>query len=107
MKPKSLVDLGLRKVHLENPNVTPKWNNLLNVQNELDPQAYTSDKLLVYGQLGYLSRSPYLLLTILDPAHFQMENPELVKGLGIFYESEQSAVGKYFPTADWISAGFD
>lgn len=107
MKPKSLVDVGLRKVHLEDPRVTQRWNYLLNVEKIEDPQAYTSDKVLVYGQLGYMRLSPYLLLTILDPGHFQMENPELVKGLGIFYESEQAAIGKYYPTSDWIAAGFD
>ncbi|MCG6574863.1 hypothetical protein EGM97_09100 [Pseudomonas sp. AF32] len=107
MKPKSVVDLGLRKVHLETPNVTPRWNYLIETEKVEDPQAFTSDKILVYGQLGYMRRAPYLLLTILEPGHLQMESPELVKGLGIFYESEQAAIGKYFPDNEWISTGYD
>lgn len=107
MKPKSVVDLGLRKVHLEEPRVTSRWNYLLEVKKIEDSQAYTSDKVLVYGKLGYMSCTPYLLLTILEPGHIQMENPELVSGLGIFYESEQAAIGRSFPTDEWITAGFD
>lgn len=105
MRPKSLVDLGLRKVHLEDDRVRDSWNRKLR-KGEEDSQAYTSDRVLVYGLLGDMKYSPFLLLTILDPGHAFMEKSDLVKGLGLFFETERADIGKYFPGPQWTSAGF-
>lgn len=105
MKPKSIVDMALRKVHIEEPSVTHEWNQKLK-SGELDPQRYTSDRVLVYGRLGEMKYNPYLLLTILDPGHIFMEQSDLVSGLGVFFETERQDIGKYFPSSDWVVAGF-
>ncbi len=104
-KPKSVVDMGLRKVHLEEPSVSDAWTRRLRTGEE-DPQRFTSDKLLVYGRLGDAQYNPYLLLTILEPGHAHMEQPDLVRGLGVFFETERQDIGKYFPSSEWLSAGF-
>ncbi|KMM91995.1 MULTISPECIES: type II toxin-antitoxin system YafO family toxin [Pseudomonas] len=103
-KPKSLVDMGLRKVHLEEPSVSQEWDRGIR-RGITDPQRFTSNRVLVYGQLGEMKHNPYLLLTILDPGHSFMEQPDLVRGLGVFFETERQDIGKYFPSPEWISAG--
>lgn len=105
MKPKALTDLGLRKVHLESDNVVEQWNRKIAL-GETDPQRFTSDRVLVYGKLGDMRLTPFLLLTILDPGHSYMEQPDLVRGLGIFFETERSEIGKRFLSSEWVTAGF-
>lgn len=105
MKPKSVVDMQLRKVHLETEAVASEWTRKIQLGQE-DPNKFTSDKILVYGQLGDLRHTPYLLLTILDPGHAKMESPDLVRGLGIYYETERADIGKHFPSDDWLAVGF-
>jgi mRNA interferase YafO len=105
MKPQAIVDLGLRKVHLEEPSVSDSWNRKLEAGEE-DHFRYTSDRVLVYGRLGDVKYNPFLLLTILDPGHAFMEQSELVKGLGIFFETERADIGKHFPSPEWVTSGF-
>jgi mRNA interferase YafO len=105
MRPPSVVRLGLRKVHLETDDVSDAWTQKLE-RGEENPLKFTSDKVLVYGRLEDMRHTPYLLLTILEPAHDQMEEPEVVRNLGVFFETERDAIGKYFPSSEWVSFGF-
>ncbi|SDQ80202.1 mRNA interferase YafO [Pseudomonas lundensis] len=105
MRPKSVVDAGIRKVHLETQSVTPAWNRMMG-SGIKDPDRYTSDKILVYVHLGDVKNTPYLLLAILEPGHAQMSDPDLVRGLAVLYEDERSAFARTFPDPQWITAGF-
>ncbi|KTT33833.1 hypothetical protein SB18R_03365 [Pseudomonas oryzihabitans] len=105
-KPASVVRLGLAKVHLESDAVTANWDYLLSVKKQMDPDKYTSDRVLVYGQLGDMPRQPYFLLTILEPGHEYMEDPDLVKQLAPAYEKERDLYGKTLADPNWVTAGF-
>lgn len=104
-RPKSVVDAGIRKVHMEGPRVSVAWDRKLRA-GEDDPQAYTSDKILVYAHLGDLQQMPYLLLAILEPGHAQMADPSLVRGLATLYDVERAAFARTFPGSLWITSGF-
>ncbi|WP_024640951.1 type II toxin-antitoxin system YafO family toxin [Pseudomonas syringae] len=104
-RPPEVVRMGIRKVHLETPAVEDLWNAKLKAGKN-DPLKFTSDKILVYGALTDLEHAPYLLLTILEPGHDQMEDPEVMRSLGVFYESERQQVGKFFPARQWMAYGF-
>jgi|GEM_PF-6719403 len=105
-KPKAVVECDLWKVHLETSAVTPRWNRMLDEEGITDPQAYTSDRLLVYGQLGDFAYRPYLLLSILDPAHSLMQDPARVLTLAEAYELERFAFSRWSPGDDsWTVVG--
>lgn len=95
MRPKSVVDAGIRKVHLETPDVTAQWDRKLKA-GVTDADKYTSDKVLVYVRLGDVKHAPYMLLVILEPGHQQMSDPDLVLGLAILYEQERNASPRRF-----------
>lgn len=105
MRPKSVVEAGIRKVHLETPDVTGAWTRKLNSGVD-DPQKFTSDKVLVYVHLEDVKNTPFLLLAILEPGHAWMADPDLVRGLAVLYEQERDALARTFPGKMWISAGF-
>ncbi|AQL39463.1 type II toxin-antitoxin system YafO family toxin [Pseudomonas syringae] len=104
-RPPEVVRMGIRKVHLETPDVQDLWNAMLEAGKN-NPLKFTSDKILVYGSLADLEHAPYLLLTILEPGHDQMEDPYVVRSLGVFYESERQQIGKFFPAGHWMTYGF-
>lgn len=97
----------LNKVHLENPDVSARWNRMLDEGIE-DSQAYTSDKILVFGRAWDVPRTPYFLLALLDPdAHEQMKDWPMLSELGIHFNSEARAFSQDFPTiSGWITSGF-
>lgn len=105
MRPKSVVDVGVRKVHLETPDVAVEWNRKLAI-GVTDPDKYTSDKILVYARPGDLKHAPYMLLVILEPGHEQMSDPDLVLGLAALYEQERDAFTRTFPDDCWATHGF-
>ncbi|WP_223535577.1 type II toxin-antitoxin system YafO family toxin [Pseudomonas sp. GL-B-16] len=88
-------------VHMEQPSVESYWQQLWD-NNE--PQVkYTSDKILIYGQMTDVSFNPYLLLTILDPAgHKKMDDIERMKALGAEYEDEVFAYSARLPSQKWV-----
>lgn len=104
IKPPEVVRCDLWKVHLEDASVTPRWNRLLE-QGVSDPDAFTSDRLLVYTRLADLAYQPYLLLSIIDPAHPFMQAPQNVRQLATAYEIEREAFTKYYPGDPWIVVG--
>lgn len=106
-RPDAVVRIGLSKVHLETPAVTKHWTRMLEVQKVKNKDAYTSNRILVYAQLGDVSKQPYLLLAILDPGHSFMKQPVLVKGLAVAYETERSDYCNSLADPSWVKAGFD
>lgn len=106
IKPKQLTELGLWKVHLEEPAVTWMWDRLLK-RGFKDPDSFTSDKVLVYAHLADMAYQPYLLQDILYPGHAFMENPHLVLGLASEYEAERKALSVRVPSDNWIVVGMD
>ncbi|WP_288359422.1 type II toxin-antitoxin system YafO family toxin [uncultured Pseudomonas sp.] len=106
-RPEAVVRVGLSKVHLETPAVEDRWTYMLEVEQVKDRDAYTSDKILVYAQLGDVSKQPFLLLAILEPGHSFMKQPVLVKGLAVAYETERSDYCKTLADPSWVKAGFD
>lgn len=106
IKPKEVVECDLWKVHLETTGVTKRWNRMLEEECVTDPQAYTSDRLLVYSQLGDFAYRPYLLLSILDPAHSLMQDPARVRTLAEAYELERKAFSRWVPgDGSWVVVG--
>ncbi|AIN57807.1 type II toxin-antitoxin system YafO family toxin [Pseudomonas soli] len=97
----------LSKVHLENDYVSARWNRMLDEGID-DPQAYTSDKILVFGRAWDAPLSPYFLLSLLDPdAHEQMKDWPMLSELGVHFNSEARAFSQDFPTiSGWVTAGF-
>lgn len=97
----------LSKVHLENDRVSDRWNRMLDEGIE-DPQAYTSDKILVFGRAWDVPKAPYLLVALLDPdGHEQMKNWPMLSELGVHFNSEARAFSQDFPTiSGWITSGF-
>ncbi|MFU0489339.1 hypothetical protein ACMZYS_04040, partial [Pseudomonas syringae pv. actinidiae] len=51
-RPPEVVRMGIRKVHLETPDVQDLWNAMLEAGKN-NPLKFTSDKILVYGSLVY------------------------------------------------------
>ncbi|WP_202611054.1 type II toxin-antitoxin system YafO family toxin, partial [Pseudomonas syringae] len=49
-RPPEVVRMGIRKVHLETPDVQDLWNAMLEAGKN-NPLKFTSDKILVYGSL--------------------------------------------------------
>lgn len=104
--PPSIRDV-LEKVHLEHQGVSARWNSMLEVEKIYDPQAYTSDRLLVFGRAWDAPRSPYLLVTILDPAHDQMKDWPMLAEVGAYFNSEVSLFSRDYPsTNSWVTSGF-
>lgn len=97
----------LEKVHLENDRVSARWNRMLD-EGIQDPQAYTSDKILVYAQACDAPMAPYLLIALLDPdGHEQMKNWPMLSELGIHFESEARAFSRDYPqVSGWVASGF-
>lgn len=97
----------LEKVHLEHQGVSARWNHMLEVEKIYDPQAYTSDRLLVFGRAWDAPRSPFLLVTILDPAHEQMRNWPMLAEVGTYFNSEVNLFSREYPsTSSWVTSGF-
>lgn len=105
-KPPTVVRAGLAKVHLESDDVTEHWDYLLKVKKQMNPDRYTSDRVLVYTQLSDLPRQPFFLVTILDPGHDFMEDPVLVRQLAPAYEKERDLYGRTLADPNWVTAGF-
>jgi mRNA interferase YafO len=101
--PEIVVKNNIWHVHMEQPSVENYWQQLWD-QNA--PQVeYTSNKILVYGQMMDVSFTPYLLLTILDPkGHAQMKDIERMRALGEEYEDEVFAYSARLPTQKWVMA---
>ncbi|OSN12047.1 hypothetical protein BV330_05584 [Pseudomonas syringae pv. actinidiae] len=75
--------MGIRKVHLETPDVQDLWNAMLEAGKN-NPLKFTSDKILVYGSLVYrlkinfshacvliATRARWILFKISSPLVFQ------------------------------------
>jgi len=88
-------------VHMEQPSVESEWQKHW---DNGEPQVkFTSDKILVYGQMSEVSFTPYLLLTILDPdGHKKMDDFDYMKSLGEEYVDEVFAYSVRLPTDKWI-----
>lgn len=96
----------LNKVHLENERVKQRWDNMLDEGIE-DPQAFTSDKILVFGRAWDVPRAPFLLVTLLEPGHEQMKDWPMLSELGIYFNSEARSFSQDYPsTTAWITSGF-
>jgi hypothetical protein len=104
IKPADVVRCDLWKVHLEVDDVSVHWNRKLTA-GELDPNRFTSDSALVYSRLGDMTYQPYLLLSILDPAHPFMENPSKVQALAAMFEQERSAFARREVEDPWVVVG--
>lgn len=104
IKPAQVVRCDLWKVHLEDTKVSARWDQMLQ-QGVNDPNAYTSDRALVYTRLGDVDYQPYLLLSIIDPAHPFMQNPSNVRQLATAYEIEREAFARYYPGDEWVVVG--
>ncbi len=104
-KPPEIVRLGIHKVHLETPSVASRWNRMLGEGVE-DPQAFTSDTLLVFTHMGDVRAQPYLLFALLEPAHAMMQDPANVKSLSAAYEAERSEYTRTLADPTWVTAGF-
>lgn len=99
--PEIVVTNGLKHVHMYQPCVDKRWEKLLSEGAEQD--AFTSNRMLVYGQMLEVSYTPYLLLTILDPAgHEQMKDIERMRAIGAEYEDEAFAYSARLPSDAWI-----
>lgn len=97
----------LEKVHLEHEGVSAHWDRMLYVDKVFDPQAYTSDRLLVFGRAWDAPRSPFLLMTILDPAHDQMKNWPMLAVVGADFNAEVSLFSREYPSiSSWVTSGF-
>lgn len=105
IKPRSVVEAGLWKVHMETPETKRKWDRLAD-KGEDDPNAYTSDKILVYARLSDLKYQPFMPLLILHPGHAFMQNPELVGRLADFYEDERYDFVRRLASEPWVTVGF-
>jgi len=103
-KPPELVRLGMEKVHMETPADTPRWNSMMD-QGIDDPDAYTSDKVLVYSRLGDMEYQPYLLLQILEPGHEFMQDSRRVAALALLHELERKAFANRGIGDSWVVVG--
>ncbi|MDH1012320.1 type II toxin-antitoxin system YafO family toxin [Pseudomonas nicosulfuronedens] len=103
-RPPELVRLGMEKVHLETQADTARWNSMMD-QGVTDPNAYTSNRVLVYSRLGDMQYQPFLLLQILDPGHAFMQDPSKVATLALFHEMERAAFAKRVIGDNWVVAG--
>ncbi len=101
--PKSIVGI-LQKVHLESDDATSRWNAMIE-QGVSDPQAFTSDRVLVFGRAWDAPQAPYLLVTILDPGHEQMRDAPMLDEVGSYFNAEARSFSREHPSAEWISAG--
>jgi mRNA interferase YafO len=95
----------LEKVHLENEGVSRRWDSMLKEGID-DPQAYTSDKILVFGRMWDVKLSPYMLVTILDPGHDQMKDWPMLAGVGAYFGAESAAFARAYPSTAWVTSGF-
>jgi mRNA interferase YafO len=95
----------LEKVHLEHKGVSRRWDAMLR-EGVLDPQAYTSDKILVFGRMWDVRLSPYMLVTILEPGHDQMKDWPMLAGVGAYFGAESAAFSREYPTTAWVTSGF-
>lgn len=102
--PKSIVDL-LQKVHLESDDAMPRWNAMIK-QGVSDSQAFTSDRVLVFGRAWDAPKAPYLLVTILDPGHEQMRDVPMLNEVGAYFSAEVRSFSREHPSSEWISVGF-
>jgi len=103
--PKSIRGI-LNKVHLETDQVTKRWDRMLHVEKVTDPQAYTSDRILVFGQMVDVIHAPYLLVTILDPGHKLMDDHLMLAEVGAYFGSESRAFSREYPSESWVTSGF-
>jgi mRNA interferase YafO len=103
--PRSIREV-LNKVHLETDSVTRHWTRMLEVEKVEDPQAYTSDRILVFGRMWDVAQTPYLLVTILEPGHDLMKDWPMLAEVGAYFGSESRAFSREYPSTAWITAGF-
>jgi len=99
--PDIVVKNGLQHVHLVQESVLSDWKQRWIDQ---EPQEnFTSNKILVYGQMTEVSFTPHLLLTILDPGgHAQMSDIERMKAVGEEFEEEYFRYSSRLPSDKWV-----
>lgn len=83
------VEEQLWHVHLEEARVTADWADKRR-RGYPDPWHYTSDTILVYGQMTDLSYQPYMLMAVFTPnGHDDMESPSKMDGVVAEYTRDR------------------
>lgn len=102
--PKSVVGL-LEKVHLESDDAIARWNGMIR-QGITDSQAFTSDRVLVFGRAWDAPKAPYILMTILEPSHEKMKDWSMLHEVGTEFSAEIRLFAREHPSDAWIYVGY-
>lgn len=102
--PKSIVGL-LEKVHLESDDAVARWDGMIG-RGITDSQAFTSDRVLVFGRAWDAPKAPYLLMTILEPGHEKMKDWSMLSAVGAEFTSEIRSFAREHPSDAWIAFGY-
>ena len=100
-RPAEVKALNLWHVHLEERGSVADWDRFWNQGYPQDN--FTSDRILVYGQMLDLARAPWLLFTILSPfGHAKMDDDLGMRALAKDYSLEKQAYIQNPSPSHWI-----
>ncbi len=105
VKPAEVVAEEIWHVHLEDNACISAWDYLTDnfVQRRFTQDNYTSDTILVYGQLWDVRRTPYLLQAILAPdGHDQMKSDLRMRAIAAEFADERRDFTVATSFSDWI-----
>lgn len=105
IKPSEIVAEEIWHVHLEDDACMSAWDYLSEnfTQRRYSQDNYTSDTILVYGQLWDVRRTPYLLHAILAPnGHDQMSDNLRMRAIAAEFADERKDFTAATSFSDWI-----